>query len=104
MERFAIKIDTTVQMDLMNLCRLCGMDNPVKLPIICGRQVIEDPDEPTLCKKIFACVGVQVGHLAPSNCGPTEQLQISTLHLIPNYLRPYFIFIHSFHYYAHQPY
>lgn len=63
MERFAIKIDNSVKLNLYKLCRLCGIDNPDKQPIIDTKTLLgiqESEDEPSLCKKIFDCVGVQV--------------------------------------------
>lgn len=64
MERFAIKIDNSVKLNLYNLCRLCGIDHPNKYPIIQPLSIhkIQDvsDDEPDLCKKILDCVGIQV--------------------------------------------
>ena len=64
MERFAIKIDNALKLNLYNICRLCGIDNPNKVPIIntltlLGIQEIPD-DEEDLCRKILVCVGIGV--------------------------------------------
>lgn len=67
MERFAIKIDNSLKLNLYKLCRLCGIDNPDKQPIIDTKTLLgiqeSTDDEPSLCKKIFDCVGVQVSFL-----------------------------------------
>lgn len=63
MERFAIKIDKSVRLNLYNICRLCGIDNPNKVPILDALNffgINQIDDEPDLCKKIFDCVGIQV--------------------------------------------
>ncbi|XP_058178270.1 uncharacterized protein LOC131294243 [Anopheles ziemanni] len=58
MERFAINI---LHQKIQNICRLCGVDNPDKLPIIDEDEVIcLDDDETSLVKKIEECVGLKV--------------------------------------------
>ncbi|KFB50372.1 AGAP005269-PA-like protein [Anopheles sinensis] len=58
MERFAINI---IHQQIQNICRLCGVDNPHKLPIIDEDEVIcLDDDETPLVKKIEECVGIKV--------------------------------------------
>uniref|UniRef100_A0A182LSI9 ZAD domain-containing protein n=1 Tax=Anopheles culicifacies TaxID=139723 RepID=A0A182LSI9_9DIPT len=59
MERFSISI---ICQQVYNICRLCGVDNPDKIPII-GAEAeifITESDEPTLVKKIEQCVGIKV--------------------------------------------
>ena len=65
MERFAIKINDSVKSSLLNLCRLCGIDNPQKISILDECTWSSDV-EPDLCRKILVCVGVQVGFLDSS--------------------------------------
>uniref|UniRef100_A0A182IJ68 Ubiquitin-like domain-containing protein n=1 Tax=Anopheles atroparvus TaxID=41427 RepID=A0A182IJ68_ANOAO len=58
MERFAINI---LHQKIQNICRLCGVDNPVKVPIVEDDDIIcLDDDEVTLVKKIEECVGIKV--------------------------------------------
>ncbi|XP_055616402.1 titin [Toxorhynchites rutilus septentrionalis] len=59
MERFAINI---LHKQIYKICRLCGVDNPVKFPIIDENEtiIVGEDDEATLAKKIEECVGIQV--------------------------------------------
>lgn len=60
MERFAINI---LHKQIYKICRLCGVDNPIKFPIIeenAEEIIVGDDDEATLAKKIEECVGIQV--------------------------------------------
>uniref|UniRef100_A0A182WK68 Uncharacterized protein n=1 Tax=Anopheles minimus TaxID=112268 RepID=A0A182WK68_9DIPT len=59
MERFSISI---LCQQVYNICRLCGVDNPDKIPIIGAEDeiFIADSEEPTLAKKIEQCVGIKV--------------------------------------------
>ncbi|XP_058811605.1 titin homolog [Topomyia yanbarensis] len=59
MERFAINI---LHKQIYKICRLCGVDNPVKFPIIDENEtvIVGDDDEATLVRKIEECVGIQV--------------------------------------------
>ncbi|XP_058449111.1 uncharacterized protein LOC131429076 [Malaya genurostris] len=59
MERFAINI---LHKQIYKICRLCGVDNPVKFPIIEENEtvIVGDEDEATLVRKIEECVGIQV--------------------------------------------
>lgn len=62
MERFAFKIDNTLRANLYKLCRLCGIDHPIKHPIIDPNPPpIDDGDEePTLRQKVLDCLGIKV--------------------------------------------
>ncbi|XP_055551258.1 titin-like isoform X2 [Wyeomyia smithii] len=59
MERFAINI---LHKQIYKICRLCGVDNPIKYPIIDENEtvIVGDDDEATLVRKIEECVGIQV--------------------------------------------
>uniref|UniRef100_A0A182QHV5 ZAD domain-containing protein n=1 Tax=Anopheles farauti TaxID=69004 RepID=A0A182QHV5_9DIPT len=59
MERFSINI---LSQQVYNICRLCGVDNPDKIPILGAEDTIFIPedDEATLAKKIEECVGIMV--------------------------------------------
>ncbi|XP_053699074.1 titin [Sabethes cyaneus] len=59
MERFAINI---LHKQIYKICRLCGVDNPVKFPIVDENEtvIVGDDDEATLVRKIEECVGIQV--------------------------------------------
>ncbi|KAH8250394.1 hypothetical protein KR026_012187 [Drosophila bipectinata] len=61
MERFAFKIDAALKANLYKICRLCGIDNPEKVPIENATDLdIIDLDEPSLCQKIYELVGFRV--------------------------------------------
>lgn len=60
MDRFKIKIDNKIINKLINICRLCGIDNPQKVQIIEEVFVVEIDDEPSLDKKIYDLVGIEV--------------------------------------------
>lgn len=62
MERFSIKINSTTKKEsIKRLCRLCGVDNPNKIPILTPNKAETFFfDEPDLCKKILVCVGIEV--------------------------------------------
>lgn len=66
MERFAIKIDKSLKLSLSNLCRLCGIDKPDKVPILdpaawnALNGIVDADSEPELCRKIYECVGIEV--------------------------------------------
>lgn len=60
MERFAFKIDAALRANLYKICRLCGIDNPSKVPILPKRTEIIDLDEPSLSQKVFELVGFSV--------------------------------------------
>lgn len=57
-----IKIDNKIINKLINICRLCGIDNPQKVQIIEEILVgeIDVDDEPSLVKKIYDLVGIEV--------------------------------------------
>lgn len=60
MERFAINI---LHKRIYKICRLCGVDQPHKIPIIDGAETIivgDEDEEASLAKKIEECVGIQV--------------------------------------------
>ncbi|XP_065073082.1 titin [Ochlerotatus camptorhynchus] len=60
MERFAINI---LHKRIHKICRLCGVDQPHKIPIIDGAETIivgDEDEEASLAKKIEECVGIQV--------------------------------------------
>lgn len=60
MERFAINI---LHKRIHKICRLCGVDQPHKIPIIDGIETIivgDEDEEASLAKKIEECVGIQV--------------------------------------------
>ncbi|XP_062557519.1 titin-like [Armigeres subalbatus] len=60
MERFAINI---LHKRIYKICRLCGVDQPHKIPIIEGAETIivgDEDEEASLAKKIEECVGIQV--------------------------------------------
>uniref|UniRef100_A0A182N9J7 ZAD domain-containing protein n=1 Tax=Anopheles dirus TaxID=7168 RepID=A0A182N9J7_9DIPT len=59
MERFSINI---LRQQVYNICRLCGVDNPDKIPILGAEDTIfiAEDDEPKLAKKIEECVGIKV--------------------------------------------
>uniref|UniRef100_A0A182PQ85 ZAD domain-containing protein n=1 Tax=Anopheles epiroticus TaxID=199890 RepID=A0A182PQ85_9DIPT len=60
MERFSISI---LRQQVYNICRLCGVDNPDKIPILSEEEdviLVTDEDEPSLAKKIEECVGIKV--------------------------------------------
>lgn len=60
MERFAI-INDKIRLNLYNICRLCGIDNPVKIKILDSLKIPNDNDEePCLSKKIECVVGIKV--------------------------------------------
>lgn len=62
MERFgSIKSNKSVN-QIQNLCRLCGMNNP-GMTLICEdleTDVIDLDDDPSLQRKIEACIGILV--------------------------------------------
>ena len=64
MERFSIKINETLRKSMYNICRLCGIDNPNKIPLF--EEVIIECEmdgldiEPDFCNKILLCVGIEV--------------------------------------------
>lgn len=64
MERFAIKvIQTKKKVTARKLCRLCGIDNPDKVPILDTQKADINfflDNEPDLSKKILECVGIEV--------------------------------------------
>ncbi|XP_030369610.1 uncharacterized protein LOC115620498 [Scaptodrosophila lebanonensis] len=61
MERFAFKIDAALRANLHKICRLCGIDNPSKVPILLPNEdIVIDLDEPSLSQKIYDLVGVLV--------------------------------------------
>lgn len=62
MDRFKIKIDDKLLTKLINICRLCGIDNPQKVQIIEEILVgeIDADEEPSLVKKIYDLVGIEV--------------------------------------------
>lgn len=65
MERFAIKVQkkSSKKGIARNLCRLCGIDHPDKVPILEQKPIEANfflDAEPDLCKKIHDCVGIQV--------------------------------------------
>lgn len=71
MERFAFKIDSSLKSRLYNLCRLCGMDHPEKIPILDVSSwnlnaPIDVDSEPELSRKIYECVGIEVCALFPN--------------------------------------
>lgn len=65
MDRFKIKIDNKIITKLINICRLCGIDNPQKVQIIEEILVgeIDVDEEPSLVKKIYDLVGIEVSSL-----------------------------------------
>ncbi|TDG50022.1 hypothetical protein AWZ03_003532 [Drosophila navojoa] len=60
MERFAFKIDAALKANLYKICRLCGIDNPTKVPILPVESDVVDLDEPSLSQKVFELVGFTV--------------------------------------------
>ncbi|XP_060646136.1 nucleolar protein dao-5 [Drosophila nasuta] len=60
MERFAFKIDAALRANLYKICRLCGIDNPSKVPILPMESEIIDLDEPSLSQKVYELVGFTV--------------------------------------------
>ncbi|KAH8381554.1 hypothetical protein KR093_008043 [Drosophila rubida] len=60
MERFAFKIDSALRANLYKICRLCGIDNPSKVPILPEESEIIDLDEPCLSQKVYELVGFTV--------------------------------------------
>ncbi|KAH8420739.1 hypothetical protein KR222_003653 [Zaprionus bogoriensis] len=61
MERFAFKIDAALKANLYKICRLCGIDNPSKVPILPNASDdATDMDEPSLVQKVFELVGFVV--------------------------------------------
>ncbi|KAM8706422.1 hypothetical protein ACLKA7_010662 [Drosophila subpalustris] len=60
MERFAFKIDAALRANLYKICRLCGIDNPSKVPILPKGSEIIDLDEPSLSQKVQELVGFTV--------------------------------------------
>ncbi|KAH8312101.1 hypothetical protein KR044_009411 [Drosophila immigrans] len=60
MERFAFKIDSALRANLYKICRLCGIDNPSKVPILPKESEIIDLDEPSLSQKVYELVGFTV--------------------------------------------
>ncbi|KAG4075593.1 hypothetical protein HA402_003418 [Bradysia odoriphaga] len=60
MERFAI-INDKIRLNLYNICRLCGIDNPCKIKILDSLKTSNDSEEePCLSKKIECVVGIKV--------------------------------------------
>lgn len=60
MERFAI-INDKIRLNLYNICRLCGIDNPCKIKILDSLKTSNETDEePCLSKKIECVVGIKV--------------------------------------------
>ncbi|XP_058065872.1 uncharacterized protein LOC131215498 [Anopheles bellator] len=59
MERFSISI---LHQQIYNICRLCGVDNPDKRPILedDDEVILVDEEESTMAKKIEECVGILV--------------------------------------------
>ncbi|XP_068155281.1 RE1-silencing transcription factor A isoform X1 [Drosophila tropicalis] len=61
MERFAFKIDAALKANLCKICRLCGIDNPQKVPILLPNEgEITDLDDPSLYQKVYELVGLTV--------------------------------------------
>ncbi|XP_064549492.1 uncharacterized protein LOC135436040 [Drosophila montana] len=60
MERFAFKIDAALKANLYKICRLCGIDNPSKVPILPNESDVIDLDEPSLSQKVFELIGFVV--------------------------------------------
>lgn len=67
MDRFAtvkVKKKASKKSIASNLCRLCGIDHPDKVPILETKPIDVNnffiDTEPDLCKKIYDCVGIQV--------------------------------------------
>ncbi|XP_026851127.1 probable serine/threonine-protein kinase kinX isoform X1 [Drosophila persimilis] len=61
MERFAFKIDAALKANLYKICRLCGIDNPGKVPILLPNEAnIIDLDDPSLSQKVLELVGFTV--------------------------------------------
>lgn len=63
MERFAFKIDAALKANLYKICRLCGIDNPTKVPILPVESDVVDLDEPSLSQKVFELVGFTVNNI-----------------------------------------
>lgn len=63
MERFAFKIDAALKANLYKICRLCGIDNPSKVPILPNESDVIDLDEPSLSQKVLELVGFVVRHI-----------------------------------------
>lgn len=63
MERFAFKIDAALKANLYKICRLCGIDNPSKVPILPNERDPIDLDEPSLSQKVLELVGFVVSNL-----------------------------------------
>lgn len=62
MDRFAFKIDAALKANLCTICRLCGIDNPGKVPILLpNEEDTIDLDEPRMSQKIYELVGFTVG-------------------------------------------
>lgn len=64
MERFAFKIDAALKANLYKICRLCGIDNPSKVPILPKERDPIDLDEPSLSQKVLELVGFMVSNIA----------------------------------------
>ncbi|XP_017083205.2 uncharacterized protein LOC108116029 [Drosophila eugracilis] len=61
MDRFAFKIDAALKANLCKICRLCGIDNPGKVPILLPNEgATIDLDEPCMSQKIYELVGFMV--------------------------------------------
>lgn len=63
MERFAFKIDAALKANLYKICRLCGIDNPSKVPILPKERDPIDLDEPSLSQKVLELIGFLVSHI-----------------------------------------
>lgn len=64
MERFKVItpfLNDKIRLNLYNICRLCGIDNPSKIKILDSLKIPNDSDEePCLSKKIECVVGIKV--------------------------------------------
>lgn len=63
MERFAFKIDAALKANLYKICRLCGIDNPSKVPILPKERDPIDLDEPSLSQKVLELIGFLVSYI-----------------------------------------